>query len=100
MAGRLAYVTGGMGGIGTPICRRLCREGFRVVAGCGPGSQRKDKWIADMRAQGFEVHASEGNVGGLGVHARGLREESATSSGRSTCSSTTRASRPTAPSAR
>jgi hypothetical protein len=24
-----------MGGIGTPICRRLCKEGFRVVAGCG-----------------------------------------------------------------
>jgi acetoacetyl-CoA reductase len=62
MAGRLAYVTGGMGGIGTAICQRLCREGFRVVAGCGPGSQRKDRWIADMRAQGFEVHASEGNV--------------------------------------
>src|SRR6188768_586571 len=62
MAGRLAYVTGGMGGIGTAISRRLCQEGFRVVAGCGPGSQRKDKWVSDMRAQGFEVHASEGNV--------------------------------------
>jgi acetoacetyl-CoA reductase len=51
-----------MGGIGTAICKRLCKEGLRVVAGCGPGSQRKDRWIADMRAQGFEVHASEGNV--------------------------------------
>ena len=51
-----------MGGIGTPICKRLCREGFRVVAGCGPGSERKDRWIGEMRAQGFEVHASEGNV--------------------------------------
>jgi acetoacetyl-CoA reductase len=62
MSGRLAYVTGGMGGIGTAICRRLCRERFKVVAGCGPGSQRKDRWVADMRAAGFEVHASEGNV--------------------------------------
>ncbi|MGQ0428561.1 MAG: acetoacetyl-CoA reductase [Gammaproteobacteria bacterium] len=60
--GRLAYVTGGMGGIGTAICKRLCREGLRVVAGCGPGSQRKDRWIADMRAHGFDVHPSEGNV--------------------------------------
>jgi len=59
---RLAYVTGGMGGIGTAICRRLCREGHRVVAGCGPGSARKDRWIGEMRAQGFEIHASEGNV--------------------------------------
>ena len=62
MAARLAYVTGGMGGIGTAISRRLCTEGFRVVAGCGPGSKRKDTWLADMHAQGFEVHASEGNV--------------------------------------
>ena len=60
--GRLAYVTGGMGGIGTAISRRLCREGFRVFAGCGPGSRRKDPWVAEMRAQGFDVHASEGNV--------------------------------------
>jgi acetoacetyl-CoA reductase len=59
---RLAYVTGGMGGIGTAISRRLCREGFHVVAGCGPGSPRKDRWLAEMRAEGFEVHASEGNV--------------------------------------
>ena len=36
--GRLAYVTGGMGGIGTSITRRLCHEGYVVVAGCGPGS--------------------------------------------------------------
>jgi acetoacetyl-CoA reductase len=61
-SGRLAYVTGGMGGIGTAISRRLCREGFKVVAGCGPGSARKDQWIADMRAEGCDVHPSVGNV--------------------------------------
>ncbi len=60
--GRLAYVTGGMGGIGTAISRRLCRDGFRVVAGCGPGSTRKDQWVEQMRADGFEVFASVGNV--------------------------------------
>ncbi len=59
---RLAYVTGGMGGIGTAISRRLCQQGCRVVAGCGPGSQRKDRWLAEMRSQGHDVHASEGNV--------------------------------------
>jgi len=51
-----------MGGIGTPICTRLCTDGFTVVAGCGPNSTRKDKWLADMRAKGFDIHASEGNV--------------------------------------
>ena len=61
-SGRLAYVTGGMGGIGTAISRRLCRDGFRVVAGCGPGSTRKNQWVEQMRAEGFEVFASVGNV--------------------------------------
>ena len=62
MARRIAYVTGGMGGIGTAICRRLCQEGYTVVAGCGPNSQRKDKWLGDMRTEGLDMHASEGNV--------------------------------------
>jgi len=59
---RIAYVTGGMGGIGTAISRRLCSAGYTVVAGCGPGSPRREKWLKDMRASGLEVHASEGNV--------------------------------------
>ena len=59
---RIAYVTGGMGGIGTAICRRLCQDGVTVIAGCGPGSTRKDRWLAEMRAMGCDVHASEGNV--------------------------------------
>ena len=59
---RIAYVTGGMGGIGTAICQRLCKEGHTVIAGCGPGSTRKDRWLAEMRSEGFDIHASEGNV--------------------------------------
>jgi acetoacetyl-CoA reductase len=62
MSTKVAYVTGGMGGIGTAICQRLCQAGHKVIAGCGPNSARKDTWIADMRAKGFDVHASEGNV--------------------------------------
>jgi len=60
--GRLAYVTGGMGGIGTTISRRLCRDGFRVVAGCGPGSTRRERWVEEMRAEGLTVFASVGDV--------------------------------------
>jgi len=59
---QIAYVTGGMGGIGTAISQRLCTSGFKVIAGCGPGSARKDRWLAEMRTQGYEVYASEGNV--------------------------------------
>lgn len=62
MKKRIAYVTGGMGGIGTSISKRLCQEGFTVIAGCGPNSMRKETWLKTMRDQGYDVHASEGNV--------------------------------------
>ncbi|MBU6436633.1 MAG: acetoacetyl-CoA reductase [Betaproteobacteria bacterium] len=63
MKKRVAYVTGGMGGIGTSICKKFCQMGYTVIAGCGPKSPRKDTWVAQMRTQGYEVIASEGNVG-------------------------------------
>ena len=59
---RVAYVTGGMGGIGTAICQRLHQEGYTVVAGCGP-TRDFDKWLAEQKALGFTFHASVGNVG-------------------------------------
>src|SRR5258707_11118906 len=58
---RIAYVTGGMGGIGTAICRRLCKAGHTVIAGCGPGSPRKDRWLAEMRAEGWNIPPPQGN---------------------------------------
>ena len=61
MAQRLAYVTGGMGGIGTAICQKLNREGHKVIAGCGPTRDHK-KWLAEQKAAGFTFHVSMGNV--------------------------------------
>jgi acetoacetyl-CoA reductase len=60
--GKVAYVTGGMGGIGTAICQRLHQEGFTVIAGCGP-TRDFNKWLGEQKAQGFDFHASVGNVG-------------------------------------
>ena len=62
MKKRVAFVTGGMGGIGTAICKRLAKSGARVVANCIPGYDQKDEWLASMNAQGFHVQAVEGNV--------------------------------------
>ena len=59
---RIAFVSGGMGGIGTAVCRRLARNGVKVVAGCLPGYERKNAWLAQMHAEGLSVHAAEGNV--------------------------------------
>ena len=62
MAQKLAYVTGGMGGIGTSMCQRLHKDGFTVIAGCGP-SRDHVKWIGEQKALGYTFHASVGNVG-------------------------------------
>jgi acetoacetyl-CoA reductase len=59
---RIVFVSGGMGGIGSAICRRLARNGHTVVAGCLPGYERKAEWLAQMRAEGWRVHAAEGDV--------------------------------------
>ena len=58
---KVAYVTGGMGGIGTSICQRLHKEGFTVIAGCGP-SRDHAKWIGEQKALGYTFHTSVGNV--------------------------------------
>jgi len=50
---KVALVTGGMGGLGTAICRRLQAEGFRVAATYSPGNATPDAWLAAQRDEGF-----------------------------------------------
>jgi acetoacetyl-CoA reductase len=62
MSQKIAYVTGGMGGIGTAICQRLHKEGFKVIAGCGP-TRDYNKWLGEQQSHGYTFYASVGNVG-------------------------------------
>ena len=62
MSQKVAYVTGGMGGIGTAICQRLHKEGFKVIAGCGP-TRDFTKWLDEQKALGYTFYASVGNGG-------------------------------------
>jgi acetoacetyl-CoA reductase len=50
---KVALVTGGMGGLGTAICRRLQAEGFRVAATYSPGNHTPDAWLAAQRDEGY-----------------------------------------------
>jgi acetoacetyl-CoA reductase len=59
---RIVFVSGGMGGIGSAVCRRLGAAGHTVVAGCLPGYEKKAEWLDAMRAAGYRVHAAEGDV--------------------------------------
>ena len=61
MTQRIAYVTGGMGGIGTSICQRLAKDGYKVIAGCGP-TRDFDKWIGEQKELGYTFYTSVGNV--------------------------------------
>jgi acetoacetyl-CoA reductase len=65
LEGRLALVTGGTGGIGTAICRRLAESGARVVATYRDPA-KAERWLADRRAEGLEIEAVEVDVTSFG----------------------------------
>ncbi|MGC3964435.1 MAG: beta-ketoacyl-ACP reductase [Rhodocyclaceae bacterium] len=62
MTKKVALVTGGMGGLGTAICKSLANDGWTVVANCLPDFPPKDEWLAKTRAEGFEFIAGEADV--------------------------------------
>lgn len=53
---KVALVTGGLGGIGTAICRRLAQDDCRVVAVCHPSDQESaEKWRQERSDEGIDV---------------------------------------------
>lgn len=59
---KVALVTGGMGGLGTAICRRLQAEGFRVAATYSPGNKAPEGWLSAQRDDGFAFTAYKVDV--------------------------------------
>lgn len=54
---RIAAVTGGTGGLGTAMCRRLAQAGFEVVGLHTPGNERVNEWLAEQERAGYRMDA-------------------------------------------
>jgi len=61
MQSRIALVTGGTGGIGTSIVKRLAGMGHKVATNYR-NEEKAKAWQAQMRAEGFEVAIAPGDV--------------------------------------
>jgi acetoacetyl-CoA reductase len=63
MSKRIALVTGGIGGLGSAICRQLSADGFTVVANyIAPEEEKAKAWLVAERAAGNDVHIAVGDV--------------------------------------
>ncbi|MFA7320542.1 MAG: acetoacetyl-CoA reductase [Dokdonella sp.] len=61
MAARVALVTGGIGGIGTAICRHLATAGHRVATNYRDEAKAR-AWQAAQKADGFDFALAPGDV--------------------------------------
>ena len=61
MTSRVAFVTGGTGGIGTAICRELANQGHRVVTNYR-NEEKAKAWQAEQKAAGFDIAIVPGDV--------------------------------------
>ena len=57
MPKRVVLVTGGMGGLGEPICTGMADQGYTVVATYSPSNKTADAWVASMKEKGYDFHA-------------------------------------------
>ncbi|CEE65697.1 Acetoacetyl-CoA reductase [Xanthomonas citri pv. citri] len=73
MTSRVALVTGGTGGIGTAICKRLADQGHRVASNFR-NEEKARHWQQRMQAQGYAVALFRGDVASS-EHARALVED-------------------------
>ncbi len=60
---KVALVTGGMGGLGTALCRRLHDAGLTVATTYSPANPAPEGWLAAQRDDGYRFKAYQVDVG-------------------------------------
>jgi acetoacetyl-CoA reductase len=58
---RTVLVTGATGGLGTAMCKKLYQDGYNVV-GNYHTKEKADKWIEQMKSEGFDIKLFYGDV--------------------------------------
>ena len=56
-ATRVVLVTGGMGGLGEMISTKMADAGYKVAVTYSPGNAKHGEWVAQMKANGYDILA-------------------------------------------
>ena len=91
---RVVLVTGGMGGLGETISTKMADAGYKVAVTYSPGNTKHAEWVAGMKGRGYDIAAVPCDVADLDSCAKAVAK-SRPRWARSTCWSTTPASRAT-----
>ena len=62
LAGKIAIITGGSGGIGSAVCLKLAEQGAKVVVHYGGSKDAAEKVVSKIEANGGEAIALQANV--------------------------------------
>ena len=54
---RVVLVTGGMGGLGEAICKKMAAMGNKVITTYSPANKTSAAWLAEMKGEGFTFYA-------------------------------------------
>jgi acetoacetyl-CoA reductase len=71
---RVVMVTGGMGGLGESISTKMADAGYRVVVTYSPGNTKHGAWVADMKANGYDIYAVACDVADIESCGRAVAE--------------------------
>jgi len=71
---RVVMVTGGMGGLGETISRKMGDAGYKVAVTYSPGNDKRDRWLADMKSHGHDFAAVECDVADIDSCARAVTQ--------------------------
>lgn len=73
-AARVALVTGGMGGLGEAICRKLFSAGYRVVTTYSPRNDHANEWLEEQKKEGFKFAAYKMDVSDYDACQKGVMQ--------------------------